>query len=124
MLLTFVIDISFGSNITVSKSQFVTSNITKFHVNLSFSIIVLCAFLSMAIPEVSSTNGASIFINFCSFGFRTNDSLGQKGIDLFKKLKHDSCEFIMPSNSNIFLIPKTKSTFSCISHTNVNILNL
>ena len=68
-------NISFGSNITISNPLFVTSNITKFHVNLSFNIIVFCAFLSniltIANPEISSTNGASIFINFCSFGFST-----------------------------------------------------
>ena len=38
-------------------------------------------------------------------------SFGKKGIDLFKKLKYDSCEFIMPSNSNIFFMPNTKSMF-------------
>ena len=30
----------------------------------------------------------------------------------------------MPSNSNIFLMPNTKSTSSCTSETNVYILNL
>ena len=54
-------NISFGLSITVSKPLFVTSNITKFHVNLSFSIIVFCAFLSNILtitnPEISSTNG-------------------------------------------------------------------
>ena len=48
----------------------------------------------------------------------------KNGITLFRKLKHDSHEFIIPSNSNIFFIPKTKSTFLCISDTNVKILNL
>ena len=46
------------------------------------------------------------------------------GIDLFKKLKQQSHEFITPSMSNIFLIPKTRSTFSCISDTKVYISNL
>ena len=50
-------------------------------------------------------NGASTFINFHSFGSKTICSLGKNGIDVFKKLKHDSHEFIIPSNSNIFLIP-------------------
>ena len=77
----------------------------------------------MANPQISSTNGASIFINFC-FGFKTICSLGKKGIDLFKQLKHDSHTFIMPSHPNIFLMPNTKSTFSCISDTNVKISNL
>ena len=45
-------------------------------------------------------------------------------MDLFKKLKQQLHEFITPSNSNIFLIPRTKSTFSCISETNVYISNL
>ena len=33
-------------------------------------------------------------------------------------------ELIIPSNSNIFFIPKAKSTFSYISETNINISNL
>ena len=74
---------SFGSNFTVSLQLFVTSNIAKFHVNLSISISVFCTFLSNILtitnPEISSTNGASIFINFCSFA--------KNGINLFKKLK-------------------------------------
>ena len=69
-------------------------------------------------------NGASILINFCSFGFRIICSLGKNGIDLFKKLKVDSHESIIPSNSNIFFIPITKSMFSCISDTNAWISNL
>ena len=119
---------SFGSNTTISKPLFITSNMAKFHVNLSFIIIVFCAFLSniltIANSEISAATGASTFIYFCSFGFNTISSLGKKGIDLFKKLKHDSCEFIMPSNSNIFFMSSTRSTFSCISDTNVKILNL
>ena len=63
--------------------------------------------------------GACIFINYCSFGFNIICSLGKNGIDLFRKLKHDSCEFIITSSSNIFFMPKTISTFSCISDTNV-----
>ena len=92
------------------------SSIAKFHVNFSLSIFVFCTFLSntliMANPEISSMNGASTFINFCSFGFKTTHSLGRNGIDLFKKLKQGPCGFIMPSNSNIFLMPITKSIFS------------
>ena len=41
-------------------------------------------------PEISSTKGASIFINLCSFGIKTICPLGKKGIDLFRKLKHDT----------------------------------
>ena len=72
---------------------------------------MLCVFLSstliIANPDISSINGASTFINLCSFGFNTICSFGKIGMDLFKKLKQQSHEFITPSNSNIFLIPKT-----------------
>ena len=68
--------------------------------------------LIMVNPDISSVNGASTFINFCSLGLNTRHSFGNNGIDLLKKLKQQSHEFIMSSNSNIFLIPKAKSTFS------------
>ena len=42
-------------------------------------------------------------------------SLGNMGIDLFKKLKQHSHEFITPSNLNTFLMPKTVSTCSHVS---------
>ena len=87
------------------------SSITVFHVNLNFNIIVLWVDLSnnfiIAKPEISSKNGISTFISICSFGFYTISSFGNKGIDLFKKLKQQSCEFITPSSLNTFLIPKT-----------------
>ena len=90
--------------------------------------MVLCISLSsiftIAKPETSSINGASILTNFCFFGFKTKFSFGNRGIDLFKKLKQHSHEFITPSSSNTFLIPKTKSTFSCISDTTVYTSNL
>ena len=57
----------------------------------------------MANPEISSMNGASTFINLCSFGFNIMHSFGKNGIDPFKKLKQDSPEFLMPV---------TKPTFS------------
>ena len=41
-------------------------------------------------------------ISFCSFSFNTIYSFRNMGIDLFKKLKQHSCEFITPSNSNTF----------------------
>ena len=113
---------------TVSKLLFVISSVATFHVNFNLSIIVFCTFLSntliMASPDISSMNGASTFIIFCSSGFNTMHSFRKLGIDLFKKLNQQSHEFIMPSNSNLFLIPKTKSTFSCISNTNEYIFNL
>ena len=75
-------------------------------------------------PDISSMNGASTFINLCSLGCNTMCSFRKNGINLCKKLKQQSHEFIMPSYSNIFLIPKTKSTFSWISDTNVYMSNL
>ena len=89
---------------------------------------MLCLFLFstliVANPEISSMNGASIFINLCFFGFNNILSFGKMGMDLFKKLKQQSHEFTTPSNSNIFLMPKPKSVFSCIPDTNVYISNL
>ena len=78
----------------------------------------------MAIPEISSTNGASTKMNFCSFGLSITYSFEKNGMDLLRKLKQDSCESITPSNSKIFLIQRTKSTFSCISETKVKTSNL
>ena len=68
----------------------------------------------IAIPDISSTNGDLIGINFFSHGFTTTCSLGNIGIDLLKNLKHDSQESITPSNSNKFFIPKTMPTLSNI----------
>ena len=102
--------ISFISKITVSNPLLVISRIAKFCVNYNFNIIVFCVFLSstliMADPEISFTNGASIFTNFCSFGFNIICSLGKNGMDMFKKLKLDSRDFIIPSNSNIYFYAK------------------
>ena len=118
----------FWINIIASELLFVMSNVAKFHMNFNFSIIMLCVFLSstltMANPKISSINGASTFINLCSFDFNTICPYWKFGMDLFKKLKQQSQELMTPSNSNIFLIPKTKSTFSCISDTKVYTLNL
>ena len=52
--------------------------------------------LTMAKPEISSENGASTFISFCSLGFNIIVSFGNIGIDLFKKLKQHSHELITP----------------------------
>ena len=91
-------------------------------------MIVLCVFLSstlnIAKPDISSMNGTSTFINLCSFGFNTMHYFGKIGINLLKRLKQQYHEFKTPSNSNIFLIPKTKSMFSCISDTKGCILDL
>ena len=56
----------------------------------------------MAIPDISSKKGASIVMSFWSFGFTSTSSLAKNGIDLFKKLKHESLEPITPSSSNRF----------------------
>ena len=87
----------------MSKWLFVISSVARFHVNFNLSIIVFCTFLSntlnMANPDISFMSGASTFINFCSLSFNTIHSFGRNGIDLFKKLKQQSCKFITPSNS-------------------------
>ena len=73
--------------------------------------VVLASILILASPDISSMNGAFTFINFCSFGSSTNHYLEKMGNDLFRELKQQFCEFITPSNSNIFLIPRTNSMF-------------
>ena len=93
----------------VSKPLLVISNKAEFHMNFNWSIIVLCMVLSstliIASPDISSTNGAPTFISFCSFGFITILTFGKIG-------KEQSHVFMTPSNSNVFLIPRTKSIFS------------
>ena len=42
---------------------------------------------TVARPEISSINGASILINFCSVGFKIIFPFGNRCIDLFKKAK-------------------------------------
>ena len=90
----------------VSRLLFVISNIAKFHTNFNLSIIVLCVLLSntfiMANPDISSINGASTFINLCSFGFNTSHSFAKIAMDLLRKLKQQFHEFMTPSNSNTF----------------------
>ena len=119
---------SFGPNISFSELLLVMSSIAIFHVNLTLNITVICVDLSNKFiidkPEISSKNGASIFISFCSFGFNNISSFGNQGNDLFKKLIQHSPEFITPSSLNVFLIPKTISMFSCILDTKVYISNL
>ena len=104
------------------------SNDAQFFTNFSFNTTVHCSLLSniftMARPEISSTNSASIFMKFLSFGFNTTCSFEKNGIDLFRNLKDESYMSITPSNSNTFFMPKTRSTSSCISDTNVNTSNL
>ena len=70
-------------------------------------MFVVCSFMSkiftMAIPNNSSTKGASMMTIFCDVGMICIVDTGKNGIDLLRKLKHESCELITPSNSkNIF----------------------
>ena len=73
-------------------------------VNLSSNLLI-------AKLNISSANGASTFTIFCSPSLRITFSLGNMGSNLFKKLKQHSWELNTPSNSNTFLIPKSRSTF-------------
>ena len=106
-----------GSNMILSKPLLVMPSVVEFHMNFNLSIIVLCVVLSsiliIASPDISSMNGASTFINFCSLGFSTICSFGKMGKESrfrfwFRMLRQQSHEFIRPSNSKIFLIPRTK----------------
>ena len=67
---------------------------------------------TMAIPDSSSMKGASITTIFCVFGTISTAVTGENGMGLLRKLKQESHESIMPSSSNIFFIPITKSTLS------------
>ena len=100
-------------------------SISVFCANFSLNNIVFCTFLSnsliMANPDILTINDASTFINFCSLGLIPYVLLG---VDLFRKQKQQSHAFITPSNSDMFLMPNTMSTFSRISDTNVYISNL
>ena len=68
--------------------------------------------LIIAKPDISSMNGDSTLIKFCSLGLKTMHSFGKMARDLFRNLKQLSCEFITPSNMNTVLIPKTRLTYS------------
>ena len=67
----------------VSKPILVISNVAEFHTNFNLSIIVLCVFLSSTIStannDISPMNGASTFINLCSFNFNTMHSFWKNG---------------------------------------------
>ena len=112
----------------VSRQLLVISSIAEFHMNFNFNIIVLCVVLSsiliIASPDISSVNSASTLISFCSFGFSKMCSFGKIGKDLLRKLKQQSHKFIKSSNSNIFIIPISRSMFSWISDTSMYISNL
>ena len=69
-------------------------------------MFVVCSFMSkiftMAIPDNSLIKGASTMTIFCDAGAISTVGTGKNGIDLLRKLKQDSLESIMPSNSNMF----------------------
>ena len=115
--------ISFGLRIMVSLPESFMSKTALLCINFSFINKVLLVFpsiiLIIANPEISSTNGALTFTSFCSVGFNIRSFSGYKGTDLLKNSNLQSLEFITPSNLNTFFIPKTKSTFLCISDTKV-----
>ena len=102
---------------------FLMSRIALLHVNFNFIDRVLLVFSSMILiiakPEISSTNGALTFTSLFSSGFSITSFSGYIRTDLFKNSNLQSLEFITPSYSNTFFIPKTRSTFSCISDTSV-----
>ena len=66
----------------------------------------------MAIPDSSLMKGASMMTIFCDVGTISIVDTGKNGIDLLRKLKHESHKLITPSNSKIFFIPMTKSMLS------------
>ena len=80
--------------------------------NFSLIMLVMCLFMSrtftIAIPDNSSANGTSITTIFCTFGGIAVFSLEKNGMDLFGKLKQESCESITPSSSNTFLIAQNQ----------------
>ena len=68
--------------------------------------------LTITSLEISSINGAFTFISLCYLCFKITWFSQNMGMDLFKNLKQQSLEFITPSYSNTFFMPRTKSTFS------------
>ena len=120
--------ISVLPKVTVSHVLFVTFKAALFLMNFNFIMFVVCSLMSkiftMPIPDNSSTKGASIITVFCVFGTISTVVTGKNGIDLLRKLKHESCKSITTSNSKLFFIPMTRSTLSWILDTKVKILNL
>ena len=51
----------------------------------------------MAIPDNSSIKGASMMTIPCDAGVISTVDTGKNGIDLLRKLKHESLESITPS---------------------------
>ena len=103
----------------VSLPRFFMSKTALLHINFNFINKVLLVFpsiiLIIANPEISSTNRALTFTGVCSLGFNISSFSGYMGTDLSRNLNLQSLQFITPFNLNMFFIPRTKSTFSCIS---------
>ena len=59
----------------------------------------------MAIPDSSSIEGASMMTISCDVGMISTVDTEKNGIDLLRKLKHESHESITPSNSKCFSFP-------------------
>ena len=115
--------ISFGLRIMVSLPALFMSRTASSHINFSFTnrvlLVLPCIILIIAYPEISSMNRVLTFTSFCSSGFNMSSFSEYIGTDLFKTSNLQSLEFITPWDSNTFFIPNTKSTFSCISDTQV-----
>ena len=60
---------------------------------------------TMAIPDNSSIKAASMMTIFCDVGTISIVDTGKNGIDLLKKLKHESRESITPSNLKCYSFP-------------------
>ena len=120
--------ISVHPKVTISSVLLVIFKTALFPMNFNFIMFVVCSFMSkiftMAIPYNSSMKGASTMTILCVFGAISTVVTGKNGIDLLRKLKHESHESITPSNSKMFFIPMTKSILSWISDTKVKISNL
>ena len=81
--------------------------------------------LTMTYPEISSMEVASIFISLCSLGFSIAFAIEKNCIELFeRKLKHNSLELLYLLIHIYSLFPTMRSTFSCISETNIDISNV
>ena len=117
--------IPLGIIIIVPVEVLVIYNIAEFLTNFMFSIIIISTFLSdiftITNPDISSMEDTFILINLCSLGLNIIYSFRKHGVNLFKELKHDYLEMSIPSTSNIYFIPRTKSTFSCIPETAIDI---
>ena len=75
---------------------FVIFKTALFWMNFNFIMFVVCSFMfknfTMAIPDSSSVKGASMMTILCDAGTISTVDTGKKGIDLLRKLKHESHE--------------------------------